>query len=308
MALVQDANGNPVKNTVVVFSSANLKGGQLSNTSAVTNANGEAVITFTAGSAATDEDEISVFAEVEGTGINSSASLTVVEPALNITIGSSNKMETIGNGTQYSIPYVVQVADGGGQALEGAKVKISIEPILYRKGWLTLIDNKGRIASDIPDNETFSPTQWTRINYYPGRSYYTSVDCEKEDTNGNRILDLSDDPVLNEDKNNNGSLDPQDPAVVMATDEALELQTLEANGVITTDASGSGYFNIVYPASNASWAKIRVVARAQALGVEAEDDYPTNLLSLGTELTNVNDDPVNKYSPYGRELDCTSSD
>lgn len=294
LAVVQDANGNPVKDTVVVFSSANLKGGQLSTTLATTNVNGEAEITFSAGTTPTEQDEISIFTEVEGTNINSGVSLTVVDPALNITIGSANVIEPIGNGTQYSIPYVVQVADGGGTALEGAKVKLSIEPILYRKGVMQLIDTEGRTRAQLTEDDgNFTAKSWTSTS-----SLTTS--CAKEDINGNRVLDA------NEDLNGNGTLDPQDPAIIMPVAESLELPTLESNGVLTTDASGSGYFNVVYPVTNAAWAQIRVVARAQALGVEAEDTYTTMLNSDVNQMTNVNIAPVNAVSPYGSVLNCTN--
>jgi len=214
----------------------------------------------------------------------------VVEPALNITIGSSNILELIGNSTQYSIPYVVQVADGGGTALEGARVSLSIEPLMYRKGSMQLLDRDGRtLGQALLDNQTFVGTTW---------SSYSSISCVKEDTNGNRILDEG------EDINGNGQLDPQDPAIIMPVPEAQNLPTLETNGVLTTDASGAGYFNVAYPVTNAAWAEIRVVARAQALGVEAEDSYVTMLNSDASEINNYNKSPVNALSPYGTALNC----
>lgn len=294
LAVVKDANGNPVKNTVVEFSSANLKGGQLSSTLATTNVDGEAEITFSAGTTPTEEDEIRIFSEVQGSSINSSVSLTVVEPALNITIGSANVIQEIGNGTQYSIPYVVQVADGGGTALEDASVRLSIEPVMYRKGYMQLINSDGLTRSQIAADESFTANSWATTSQL-------TISCLKEDVNGNRVLDE------NEDINGNGTLDPQDPAIIMPVDETLSLPTLESNGVLTTDATGSGYFNVVYPVTNAAWAQIRVVARAQALGVEAEDSYTTMLSSDATQLNNTNIAPVNATSPYGITLVCSDT-
>lgn len=294
---VADANGNPVKGKVVVFSSANLKGGQLSTTMATTNADGMAEITFTAGTTPTEEDEIVIFTEIEGTSINDNVSLTVVEPALNITIGSSNTLVEIGNGTQYSITYVIQVADGGGKALEGAKVRLSIEPILYRKGYMQQLNADGlTFQQQLDENESlrFIPASWTSQSS-------STISCPKEDINGNRILDAG------EDNNGNGTLDPQDPAIIMPVAEDLELPTLESNGVLTTDATGSGYFNVVYPVTNAAWAQIRVVARAQALGVEAEDTYLTMLNSDAAQLNAGEIRPVNAVSPYGLVLNCSNT-
>jgi len=87
----------------------------------------------------------------------------------------------------------------------------------------------------------------------------------------------------------------------------LELPTLEGNGELTTDATGSGYFNVVYPVTNAAWAKIRVVARVQALGVEAEDNYNTVLGSDKDQIGDPTGTPVNAVSPYGTALDCTTT-
>ena len=289
---VRDANGNPVKNTPIVFSSANLKGGQISSTSAVTNTDGTAEITFTAGATATEANEIEIFAEVEGTAINNSVKLTVVEPALNITIGSSNWIVETNEKTQYSVAYVVQVADGSGQPLEGANVQLSIRSDAYYKGVMALVDSYDRTRSQIPETEVFTPITW--------RAFY-AAECGNEDVNGNRFLDAG------EDVNGNGSLDPQDPALLMPTDESLGLPTLDANGVLTTDASGSGYFNLVYPASNALWSTISVVARAQALGVESESDYQTPLLALSATLKQTDIGQPNNLSPYGVTPGCDNT-
>ena len=90
----------------------------------------------------------------------------------------------------------------------------------------------------------------------------------------------------------------------MPVDESLGLNTLEADGVLTTDATGSGYFNVVYPATSAGWARVSIVARAQALGVEASDDYATSLLTLNSAIGDVSGEPANVRSPYGFVLDC----
>lgn len=290
---VTDANGNPVKDTMVIFSSSNLKGGQLSTTSAQTNVKGEAEITFTAGSTATEQDEIEVFAEVSGSNINSGVQLTVVEPVLNVTIGSSNLVELVGANTQYAVTYVVQVADGGGQALQNAQVQLSIEPLLYGKGQRILVNEIGQAPDEI-----VAPAVWTSHHW---AAHSTSAFfCFSEDTNGNRILDAG------EDTNGNGSLDPQDPALLgPVADEGLA--TLEGNGILTTDSTGSGYFRVVYPVTNAGWASVNVVARAQALGVEATDELFMDLGFTAKQYLASNTNPINRVSPYGFDLDCTTS-
>lgn len=288
-ALVSDANGNPVKNREVVFSSPNLKGGQLNPASAVTNSDGEAKVTFTAGSLATEFNEVAIVAEVEGTSISSQTNLTVVERVLNVTIGTSNFLEERANKTQYALPFVVQVADGGGTPLENAQVQMSIEPIAYYKGEMTLRDENG--VPNFGTDPTWTAHHWSRAG----------IECEKEDDNGNRILDAG------EDNNGNGSLDPQDPASLAPIESTEPLATL-VGGVVTTDAKGSGYFDLIYPVSNAHWADVRITARAQALGAEAEASFKTSLLVLAEHMTKTSVSPPNHTSPYGTVLNCTSTD
>ncbi len=288
-AIVTDANGNPVKNKEVVFSSADLKGGQLNPASAVTNSAGEASVTFTAGDQATEFNEIVLVAEVEGTTIKSNTSLTVVERVLNVTIGSSNLVALDSTNTQNTIAYVVQVADGGGTPLQDANVELSIRPTKYYKGRLVLVDNEGLT------NSTGDP-HWTAYAWG-----WSSHECNSEDANGNRILDAG------EDFNGNGSLDPQDPSLLAPIGTTSDIATLQG-GSLTTDDKGSGYFNLIYPVSSALWAEVEITARAQALGAEAEDAYITLLPMDGEVARKISDSPPNHTSPYGTVADCTIED
>lgn len=296
-AIVVDANGNPVKNTDVEFSSANLKGGQLNPSNGVTDENGVATTTFTAGTSATQEDEVVIVAEVVGSNINGNASLTVVEPVLNVTIGSSNKIVESAFNTQNRVSYVVQVADGSGQPIEDAQVQLSIEPLKYFKGRLVTVDTAG-----FPYAFALDQTAWTADTWSREDDLY-AFECISEDANGNRILDN------NEDNNGNGSLDPQDPASLTAVVSAGEdVATITSNNRLVTDTSGSGYFDLLYPVSNALWSVVKITARAQALGTEAEDSYTTTLLMSASEANNTDALPANATSPYGTESSCNNTD
>jgi len=284
--VVSDSNGNPVKNQEVTFSSADLKGGQLNPASAITNSAGQANVTFTAGDQATTLNEILIAAEVTGTQttIEDTVNLTIVERVLNITIGTSNFLEERANLTQYAMPFVVQVADGSGSPLQDATVEVSIEPIEYYKGQMVLVDNSG---------STYDGTAgWSAVAWRPFRS----ATCISEDDNHNRILDAG------EDINNNQELDPQDPAL-LAPIEGGALATLVGSS-LTTDSRGSGYFELIYPASNAEWSTVRITARAQALGAESEDSFVINLLMLSERATDTNSLPPNAVSPYGQGNSC----
>lgn len=294
-ALVKDALGNPVKNSEVSFAGIDLKGGQLSPASAVTNSAGIASTTFTAGETASEQDEIIIDARVKGTQISDSLELTVFKRALNITLGSANLITIKPLGTQYAMPLLVQVADGSGTPLENATVNVSVRPLSYMKGWLELVDENGRnVEQAIEEGRNFSPEQWARAA--------SVISCAAEDSDGDRYLDTL--GVTSEDINQNGSLDPQDPAALAAVDGGYA--TLEG-GSLRTDANGSGFFELLYPASNSGWSYLEITARAEALGAEATDSYRTVLSIPAAEIKDVDKVPASVLSPYGTDVSTTAT-
>lgn len=294
-ALVTDANGNPVKNTEVVFSSPDLRGGQLNPASAMSNSDGQASVSFTAGRLATEYEAIQILAQVVNTTIVDDVLLTAVDRVLNVTIGTTDLIRIINGETQYSLPFVVQVADGGGAPLEGATVEMSIRPLSYSKGSYRAVNAEGVLPENfaaLATGGTWTADHWRLID---GVNYTT---CNAEDANGNRLLDPG------EDFNTNGALDPQDPAIVAPDTE--NTPTIEG-GAITTDATGSGFFGVIYPQSNAHWARVQITARAKALGAEAEASFLTNLPVLADEIDDMNSSMPNHTSPYGVMLDCSNT-
>jgi len=288
-ALVKDRLGNPVKNSNVSFAGIDLKGGQLNPASAVTNSAGLATITFTAGKSATERNEIVIAASVKGTEIDDSMTLSVFKRALNITLGSANLITIKPLGTQYAMPLVVQVADGSGAPLEDASVNVSVRPLSYLKGRLVRVDEYGRdLAGALADGEDFAPVRWQTEDVV--------INCPAEDLNGDRFLNTLSNP--SEDINNNGSLDPQDPASLAAVDGYATL----VGGTLNTDPNGSGFFELLYPASNAVWSYVEITVRAEALGVEATDTYRTRLAMPAEAVNAIDIQPANMISPYGTEV------
>ncbi len=283
---VLDANANPVKGKTVKFETAQAFGGVMSP-SAVTDSNGEAAVTFTAGSLSTEEDELVIVATVaENQSINNSVSLTVNKRELNVTLGTTDNIREQANETQYSQPYVVQVADGSGQPVKNATVQVSYVPLSFYKGRYRLYD-----TSNPTDNvaDVWGRTLGVSNDY---------IECNAEDLNGNGKLDSG------EDSNGNGRLDPQNPAVLAADSTTPTLQS----GSIVTDENGFGYFALVYPQSNATWSTLAITASATALNVEAESTYISYLPMLADELEDVDSNLPNTRSPYGTVLDCSNTD
>lgn len=280
MASVKDAQGNPVKNQIVDFTSLDLKGGQISPASATSNSEGVASVTFTAGSNATEANDISITGTVKGTAITNSMALSVTEKVLNVTLGTSNLLTVRNFDTQYGIAFVSQVADGGGAPIEGADVALSITPLRYFKGMM-----------QVYQDEAGEPVGWAAT---------VTATCESEDINGNRILDAG------EDRNGNGSLDPQDPAILSAVeDNQINAATIVGGtGALTTDATGSGFFELRYPKSHSLWATVNVNAHAEALGTEAINSFEKRLSILASETDDVTVAPPNRISPYGTGTSC----
>lgn len=286
-AVVTDSNGNAVKNQEISFASSNLFGGQLNPASATTNSEGEAVVTFTAGSSATQIDELNISAQIAGTSVANTTQLTVVERVLNVTIGTSNKIEERAVGTQFGLPFVVQVADGGGAPLVGATVTVSARPLTYRKGFMRIVNSDGLTLQQAPVD--FDEDRW-EIFY---------VTCDAEDANGNRILDPG------EDSNNNGVLDPQDPSLLTPLGDGSEFATLVGDTLVTNEL-GTGLLEMLYPTSSAFWAQVEITARAQALGAESEARFTTSLPMLADRLDDTSAPPANVVSPYGTDFDCSN--
>lgn len=297
-ATVLDSNDNPVLGKRVVFQSADLRGGELASASATTDAKGKATVQFNSGTAATEENAVQISATVDGTNISDATFLTIVKKSLNITMGTANLVsKTSDNSPQYYVDFVVQVADGSGAPLENADVYLSIEPTHYYKGQFVYVDKDGfgRPSVIDPDDE-WTPTRW---------SLTTIAICAAEDANNNNILDV--DASGTEDFNNNQRLDPQDPASLAASLEA-GVATLQGGGFLQTDSTGSGYFRMIYPVSNATWARVEITAAARELGAEAVTTYGTELKVVATEQTNLQVSPANRFSPYGTDTSTCANE
>jgi len=272
-ASVVDIYGNPVQDQVVDFTSPDLRGGSLSPVSALTDADGKAAITLTAGNLPTEIDGVIIEASLANSPSVPLADvkMTVTERQLNVIIGLAGSVVQLDSDTRYSQTGVVQVTDGAGRPVPDATIQMSLRPTLYRYGYMVTVDTDG-------DDEADS---WAR---------FTSSVCDSEDANGNRLLDAG------EDHNGNGILDPNDPALI---DEDPENTPTVIGSQITTDSSGAGFFRIYYPQSNALWFDVKVTARVEALGTEGVATYETILSIAGADVEDVDKQPPNYISPYG---------
>ena len=318
-ATVTDDFGNPVKDVVVEFSSPDLRGGNLSPVTAVTDSDGRARITFTAGTLPTQEGEISIFATAaDFPSIEDNVQMTVTERQLNVIIGLAGEVEQADNDTRYLRAGVVQVTDGVGRPVPDASILVTLTPDTYRYGQMITVDVDGDGVADrwgraIEFSQSHADTLIAQ-GADPSNFPY-SFTCQSEDNNGNRILDTLDEDSngngildanedtnangildVNEDVNNNGELDPRDPALVTADESNVPTVI---GGEITTDSNGVGFFSLAYLQSNALWFDLTINARVQALGVESVADFQTSLTIPISDVEDPDISPPNRISPYG---------
>ena len=88
--------------------------------------------------------------------------MTVVKRVLNITLGTSGDIEVRPLGTQYANTFSATVTDGSGNTLEGAEVELSVQPVWYGKGFMTLVDEDGVERDNSPDVDTWSADRWVK--------------------------------------------------------------------------------------------------------------------------------------------------
>lgn len=170
IAVVRDANDNPVQGKQVDFSVTGDPGASFP-ANAVTDNQGAATITYTAGAAQTATDGVELSATANGTAFTSKVKLTVVSQGLSLSLGTSNVLDG-SDATQYKLPYTARVTNAAGNPVPNATVTFSIISGAYAKGQYAA-DNKTRNQSAVCSNED------TNLN--------GSLDAG-EDTNGDNQL------------------------------------------------------------------------------------------------------------------------
>lgn len=77
--------------------------------------------------------------------------------------------------------------------------------------------------------------------------------------------------------------------------------------IVTTDATGSANFNVVYPEDHALWVEARLIASASVQGAQSSSSASFWLPQLTDYLTTLTRSPPGLDSPYGTGTDCTKT-
>jgi hypothetical protein len=182
-AIVRDLANNLVEGQTVSFQLTDITGGSLSVASAQTDIQGRAQTVYTASSAPSASNGVTVTAIVQGKpAVTGSATLTVGGQTVFLSLGTGVKLQENAPATQFTMPWVLQAVDSAGNPVNNVPVTLTIHSVSYYKGtWVA----------------TGSDWVWTP----------KSPACANEDVNLNGVLDPG------EDFNGNHKLDPGEVAV-----------------------------------------------------------------------------------------------
>ncbi|MEZ5653414.1 MAG: Ig-like domain-containing protein [Burkholderiaceae bacterium] len=261
IAVVKDANDNPVKGVRVDFSmQADPSNGRVEPSFAITDSFGTATASFIAGPNPSGPDKVEARATVfAAPAVTQFTTLTVSELQLAVEMGTGNKFESTDNDTTYTLPWVALVTDSSGNPVSGASVAVSVAPTRFIKG----------------DWRDLGSGSWTRV---------TAITCPNEDVNRNFTLDAG------EDTDNDGQLDPGAPVTTYVT---------SADG--KTGPDGFATFEVKYAKTYASFLEVALKVTITTSSGATEGDASTTfwLNVLAEDVADVTIAPPGANAPDG---------
>lgn len=287
-ATVRDAVGNLVEGQTIDFTLQDSTGGTLSAASAVTNAQGQANVTYTAGPTTSPTNGVSITGTVQGTSISGSTSLTVAGATVFLSLGTGNQI-TEYSATQYELPYTVQAVDASGNSVNGATITFSVVSLGYIKGALVW-SKTGNNYWDVVSSE--EPNFATDSGTYHDASIIAGEDgCISEDANNDGIED--------DDYNGDfGTKTPGQPVIYPGQVASTDVGSgVTANG-------GTATVNLIYPKDHSYWVAVRLTATATVQGAQSSTSVDFWLPGATTDYSQQNTAPPGQTSPYGVGTTC----
>lgn len=313
VATVKDKNDVPVEGQTVVFSRASdSSAGRLSAATAITDRRGEARVVYTANASSPIGGVV-----INGRLLNDSANIgtkttniTVSEEAVYTTLAFANKLSS--DDIYYTVRGSISVMDGSGRAVPNKEVSIKSYAIEYAQGKVCLLDSTttyqaaDEIERDDKGDIIKVTTPERKVFSEQSPNFLQSGWKPTEDSNYNYTLDKDNDPILNEDKNGNDSLDAINPVAIIGG-------TLSDDGyTFVTDDEGRADFEIRYPMRYSNWVKVRFDATTFLNGSESTQSINYQLPSAESDLiingSNIQTPWIDNTSPFGHGgAVCTSS-
>ncbi|WP_299067828.1 Ig-like domain-containing protein [uncultured Psychrobacter sp.] len=304
VATVKDENDVPVEGQTVVFSRvSDSSAGRLSAATAVTDSRGEARVVYQA-NASSPIGGVIINARLlqDDANIGSkTTNITVSEEAVYTTLAFANKLSS--DDIYYTVRGSISVMDGSGRAVADQEVSIKSYATEYAQGVYCLLNSTTTYqAADIDELDEFGnviqtttpePQVFSEKTPVPLRSDWYPT----EDANYNYILDQDSDPILNEDRNLNGTLEAINPVTIIGG-------TLSDDGYsFVTDDEGRADFEIRYPLRYSNWVKVRFDASTFVNGSENTQSINFQLPVAVDDLSVSGDDLITPWigntSPFG---------
>ena len=232
IASVRDINDAPVKNALVEFSTVeDASGGKLSSGTALTDASGNAVVSYFAGKNATPVNGVKISTAVKSVKLgNSYLPVTGVQPQTTtftvqnfsawIGFAFADKVAPTTDNIYYIRAGSIFINNSIGQPAVNQEVSISVVPKTYGVGMWKFIPKVAGIPAVTDKDGVVTvpavpevPAKWIRQSFMGGSTINGFFSCLSEDFNGNATLDRSEDLNGNgqldagEDLNGNGKLD-----------------------------------------------------------------------------------------------------
>jgi hypothetical protein len=279
-AIVKDVAGNPVEGKTVFFS-VPTGNGSVSPVSATTDATGTAISSFTAGSAPSAQNGVTVKSTVAGLAETAaqSTALTISSTAISIAMGSDGAITTVGPSSSYQVRYTATLSDSSGAPLANQKITFSRLYTKYYKG------SYRKLASAVT-----TETGWQK---------QSNATCIAEDTNGDGTLNSGE-----HDQNTNNLIEPNGDARLSSASGA---PASGSQTTLTTDADGSATVYVSYLQSYASWVEIKLQASTGMVsGPNSVTSRVFTLPAPSAVLQDTENTPPFVTSPFGVVSECSN--
>ncbi len=261
-------NPNPVQGATVNFTLTDATGGTLSAGSAVTNAQGQATVTYTASTGSSTPNGVTIAVQVLGTNIKNTTTLTVGGQTVFLSLGTGNIVIEYNN-TQYELPYTVQAVDASGHGLPGVTVTFSLQSTGYLMGGMPTY---------------VSPSWLDGLIYVPNS---VCPNTEVYENNG-KIETSVPNPV---------------PANWVLTAIPGSVASTDVSSIVTSSV-GSGPVNLIYPKDHAYWVQVALTATATVAGTQNSTTASFILPGAAPDYANQSQSPPGQFSPYGQNGTC----
>ena len=290
VARVLDKDDAPVKNAIVQFTTIrDSSGGNLSKAVAITNSNGQAMVTYNAGQNSTSTNGVEIKAQVQSIRLPNGQEQTVNTLADN----SNITVQTRSTFISFAFADKLSVDDS--------------EIYYFRKGSVSVLNSTGKPAINQPVSINLNPYDYYKGFYFVdfdinGDKVWNRKDirCDKEDDNDNGILDDG------EDFNGNGQLDPVNTAAII--NNSGQIVGSNQNFNFTTDSTGRVDFSVRYPKEYARWYRAKVTVNTRVDGSESQQSRVIDFPALEDDIDiNLSKRP-NTRSPFGIDFSSCLND